>query len=253
MISVVMGVHVLDVFLDQAVESILKQDVQDFELVIVANGPSNQNIYQYLIDKYSHDCRVVILKSSIGQLAHALNMAIDHARYEYIARMDSDDIAHENRLKTQLSYMKKHNLDVLGTDVNLIDELNNIIGYRKLPNTNDINKNIGFKSCFVHPSVLMRKSSILKVRGYNSGFNSEDYDLWLRLRRHGVRWDNLNIPLLDYRIHSGASQRRLLGYAECTGYAVREFVLNKNLINFIAIFLHLFKSIVRPDRSKSKE
>ena len=105
---------------------------------------------------------------------------------------------------------------------------------------------MSFKNCFAHNTVLIKKSAVLKARGYNAGFNSEDYDLWLRLRRLGVKWDNMNETLVDYRIHEGTSQRRLLGYAESTALAVREFILNKTVTNFLALMYHFIKSLFRP-------
>ena len=97
----------------------------------------------------------------------------------------------------------------------------------------------------------MKKSFLLKVRGYNAGYNSEDYDLWLRMRRAGVSWDNMDEILLDYRIHESASQGRLLGYAEVSGYILREFLLAKTLSNFIGVFINIGKALFKADRSKS--
>ena len=93
-----------------------------------------------------------------------------------------------------------------------------------------------------------KKDLIIKARGYNSGLNSEDYDLWLRLKSLNISWDNMNEILLDYRIHNKASQRALIGYAESAGYAMREFILRKSLTNFIAIFYHLLKSFIRSNK-----
>lgn len=249
MISVIMGVHRIDEYFDQALTSILEQSLSELELIVIANGIHANDIKKYIKNNYN-DNRLIIITSQIGQLAHALNLGIDASKYEFIARMDSDDIAHPDRLKLQLEYLQKHNLDLVGTAVNLINEKGEAIGDRQLAKTKNINKYLPFKSTFVHPTVLFRKKTILKVRGYNAGFNSEDYDLWLRMKRKGSSWANMEEKLLSYRIHNDASQGRLLGYAECAGYSVREFLLHKNLKNFVAIFIQFAKALIKPDKSK---
>lgn len=252
MISVVMGVHRFDEFIKPAIQSILDQTFKDFEFIIVANGSEADSIIDEINNIFPFEERMVYIKTQIGQLAHALNIGIDAAKYDYIARMDADDIAYPSRLEKQINHLKDNNLEVLGTNIRLVDENGGEIGLRAYPEANDINKLILFKNCFAHNTVIFTKEAFIKARGYNAGFNSEDYDLWLRMRRNNTLWDNIQEPLLDYRIHSMASQRRLLGYAESTSYSVREFILKKTFVGFFAIFFHLIKSVVRPNRSKNK-
>lgn len=245
MISVIMGVHKCDEYLFGAIGTILAQSFADFEFVIVANGLLCDEIECSIVRQFPYENRLRIIKSNIRQLAHALNLGIDASRYEYIARMDSDDISWPNRLEKQLAYLEENGLDLVGCDLRLIDDSGRIIGTRIYPKGLKINRYLSFKNCFAHNTVLMRKSILLDVRGYNSGFNSEDYDLWLRLRRLGVKWDNINETLVDYRVHQGSSQRRLLGYAESTSLAVREFILDKKLSKLLAIGYHFLKSVLR--------
>lgn len=245
-----MGIHRLDQYLEDAVDSILNQTLNNFEFIIVANGTNAHEIKEYIEKKYSYDDRIIVLESRIGQLAHALNIAAEQAKYDYIARMDSDDVAHPERLEKQILYLTSHNLDLVGTSVRLINERSEVIGERKTKTIQSINDNLLFRNCFIHPSIMLRKEVFYKARGYNAGFNSEDYDLWLRLRRMGVKWDNMEENLLDYRIHSAASQGRLLGYAEIAGYMVREFLLHKTIKGLFALVINFFKALVKPDRSK---
>lgn len=244
MISVVMGVHRLDSFLLDAINSVLLQTYKDFELLIVVNGFSNDSIVKY-INENIKDSRVVVLQSKIPQLAYALNLGVDNAKYDYIARMDSDDIADPLRFEKQLSFIINNNLDLVGTGAILIDKNGEIIGERNAVKSSLINKKIVYKNCFIHPSIMYRKDFFIKVRGYNSGFNSEDYDLWLRMKRAGVRWANMPDLLLQYRIHDQASQGNILGYAEGAGYALREFILNKSMNGFFAIFYKMSRIFIR--------
>ena len=245
MISVIMGVNRYDGYVIRAIDSILAQSFKDFEFIIVANGSSCEDIESRILEIYPDEKRLKIITSHIAQLAHALNLGIEIMRYDYIARMDSDDVASSSRLERQLSYLKENDLDMVGCDLRLIDEVGDYLSTRIYPKGKAINKYLSFKNCFAHNTVLIKKSTVLMVRGYNAGFNSEDYDLWLRMRRLGVKWDNMNETLVDYRIHEGSSQRRLLGYAESTALAVREFILNKTLTNLLAVAFHFSKSVLR--------
>src|SRR5690606_31528559 len=128
MISVIMGVHKIDGFIDEAIRSILNQSYQNFEFIIVANGESSNEIYDWIMATYASEDRIVCLRSEIAQLAHALNVAIDTAKYDFIARMDADDVAHPHRLEKQITYLKSNSLDMVGCDLQLIDEENKVLG-----------------------------------------------------------------------------------------------------------------------------
>lgn len=245
MISVIMGIHRLDQYVYMAIESILRQINVEFEFVIVANGRNCFQLKDILEKKYIDDPRVTIYTTPIGQLSHALNIALAHTKYDYIARMDSDDVSHSDRLVKQIEYLLRNDLDMVGSSIKLINEKGVVVGSRSYPVARKINKLIYFKNCFAHNTVLYKKEVIINARGYNSGFNSEDYDLWLRLRRQGVKWDNMQEELLDYRIHEAASQRNILGYAETAGYMIREFVLSKNPVWLVSSLITMAKALIR--------
>lgn len=245
MISVLMGLHRFDKYVFPAIDSILAQDGVELELIVVSNGKDASNIAEKIRIRYLDESRIRLFQTPIAQLAHALNVALSHARYEYVARMDADDISHSNRLRDQLDYLIANDLDLVGSAVRLIDADGNEVGSRNPPRKNKINKLLPYKSCFVHPTVLFKKKVLLEVGGYNAGFNSEDYDLWLRLLRKNTVWDNMSSPLLDYRIHGEASQRRLLGYAEVSGLMLREFIFTKKYNFFFAMCVSVLKSFFR--------
>jgi glycosyltransferase involved in cell wall biosynthesis len=245
MISVVMGLSRLDAYVPLAVDSILAQTFSTFELIIVVNGSAVQDIVDQLTVMYPNEPRLRFLKSSIPQLGYALNLGIDCASFDFIARMDADDIAHPEWLKKQLHALQVKGLDMVGCDLRLIDDAGKTLGTRVYPKGIQIDRKLSFKNCFAHNTVIIRKSCILAARGYNAGFNSEDYDLWFRLQRLGIKWDNTADTLVDYRIHAASTQRHLLGYAEAAGLSMREFLLNKSLRKFAAVIHHTLKALLR--------
>jgi len=243
MISVLMGLHRFDRYVFQAIDSVLAQKYVCLELIIVLNGKDASCIAKKIRNNYLDEQRIRLVETPIAQLAHALNVALSHARYDYVARMDADDVSHPDRLKRQLDYLTSNKLDLVGAAARLIDEEGREIGARKPPSRDKINKLLPYKNCFIHPTIMAKRELLLEVGGYNSGFNSEDFDLWLRLRRRGgVCWDNMELCLLDYRIHDGTAQRKLLGYAEMSGLMLREFILTKSMIFFFAIWASIIKS-----------
>lgn len=248
MISVIMGVHAIDAYLNASIQSILDQTERNLELIIIANGTQHAQVADHIKNHFSHDKRIHIIQSKIGQLSYALNLGLDHARFDYIARMDSDDIALPERLAKQLSHLLEFELDMVGCDLTLIDFKEKKLGEQCYPKGGNIARYLPFKNPFAHNTILAKKQLFIEARGYNAGFNTEDYDLWLRLGRSTVRWDNMSEKLVLYRIHDAASKGHLLGYAESAAYSLREFFLNKNLNRLFAIFVQIGKAILKPNK-----
>lgn len=244
LVSVIMATNRVDKYLSKAIESILNQTYKNLEFIIVANGPEKLNIKLYIEENFKNS-KIIIITSSIPQLSNSLNIAIDHSKGNYLARMDADDISHPERIEKQINHLLKNNIDIVGCDINLIDEDGNFLGRREYPKGKSIYKKIYFRNPLAHNTVIYKKSSILSIRGYNSGFNSEDYDLWLRAYRQNLKIENINEFLLDYRIHKASTQGNRLGYAEACGYILREALLTKNLLAFFAVPVNILKFFLR--------
>lgn len=245
LVSVLIALNRIDSYTVGAINSILNQTYVDLEVLIIVNGVNHIDVSEQISQRF-RDARVRIISTPVPQLAYALNLGLSECSSDIVARMDADDIAHPNRIEMQLKYMNEHCLDVVGSSARLIDQEGQEIGLWRPPiGGRRIARWLNYRNAFIHPSVLFRKEVVMKARGYNAGLNSEDYDLWLRLKRLSVRWDNLSSVLMDYRVHSNSSQRKLNAYAECAGYALREFILDKNPLSFFAIFYWCAKAIVR--------
>jgi len=191
--------------LPQAVESILRQDLDEFELLLIDDASTDASAA--LIRGYAErDRRVtaVVHEQNVG-LAATLNEGLEQARHDLVARMDQDDEALPARLRLQREYMTGHRAVVAaGSDVFHMGASPAHDRLIQLPHTpREVARVLPRENCLYHPSVVLRRPEVLAAGGYRSEFkNAEDYELWLRLARtHDLA--NLPMPLLRYRFSLG--------------------------------------------------
>ena len=202
-VSVLMPVHNGERFVEGAVNSILLQTFDDFELIIGDDGSTDQTpeIISRLAAK---DQRIRLIHNTRCQgISKTLNKAARQARGPLIARMDSDDWAHETRFSLQIGAFKQAaNLVLCGSNAAHVDEQMRPHFHTVLPASDwDIRCAALFENPFAHPSVMMRTKAFHRAGGYNEEFSTtQDYDLWIRLFAQGeVR--NLGESLLKMRRH----------------------------------------------------
>ncbi|EGW7525627.1 glycosyltransferase, partial [Salmonella enterica] len=158
-----MASNKIDEFLYLAVNSILEQTYQNIELIFIANGEKSSDISSFLLNRVK-DKRLKVIETPISQLSFSLNLGISYAKGQYIARMDADDISLRDRLVKQINYIIKHNLDMVGTDIKLINSKGEDIGIRRYPkNINRINKELLYRNTFSHNTILIKKNILLAV------------------------------------------------------------------------------------------
>lgn len=151
----------------------------------------------------------VKLDANIG-LGGALNKGLEYCEGDMIARMDSDDISHPDRFKKQLAYFEKNpDTDVLGSFVTEIDFAGNVGNLRKMPLSNeDVRKSL-WACPMIHPTVMIKKESLVKVGGYDSTLRRrQDYELWFRGARFGWKFANIPEPLLLYRFDKSTHKKQ---------------------------------------------
>ncbi|MBK6984695.1 MAG: glycosyltransferase [Bacteroidetes bacterium] len=201
LISVLMPVYNGQQYLAEAIESILKQTYKHFELLILDDGSSDNS---ESIIKGFEDSRIVYIKNETNKgLIFTLNRGIGLSKGTFIARMDADDVSVSTRFEKQiLEFEKDENLVICGSFIKTFG--NGSEEYiSHIPVTNaQILSSIFFVCPFAHPSVMIKKESLLQLNEfYREDYkHSEDYDLWSRLVFLG---NSKNIPefLLNYRIH----------------------------------------------------
>lgn len=211
MISVVIPVYNAQDFVESAVDSILAQSYQAFELILIDDGSSDRS-RDLLLELAKRDSRIKLVLQENQGLIKTLNSAVANISGEWVARMDADDIAEPSRLQTQLRYAEKHGLDLLGTGHRCMGESNKLF----VPNsdhTDICTKLFLWTNPFSHPTV-MAKTALMKRFSYPEwAVGAEDMALWMDLVSaapdEGFRFGNVEQPLLNYRVHSQQVSRRM--------------------------------------------
>lgn len=201
-VSVLLPVYNAERYLAEAVDSILAQTCDEFELVAIDDGSTDES--SAILDQYAlRDDRVRIVRRANTGIVGALNDGLAEARGEFIARMDADDVAMPQRLARQLAFMRK-NRDVVavGCGCLLIDKDDdpfNVWGQTGGHDAIEMKLLSGVASALVHSSAMFRTAALHAIGGYRDDVGvSEDLDLYLRLAEHG-RLANIPDVLMTVR------------------------------------------------------
>ena len=201
-VSVLMPVRNGAETLGEAIESIRRQTLPDWELIVVDDG-SEDGTADLVRKAARQDPRVRLFRQPPLGLVAALNRAVAEACGELLARLDADDRARPDRLLRQVSHMDRHpEVGVLGGAVQRFGAKR---GIWRFPTPNDrLKATLIFGTPFAHPAVIFR-AEVMRTSGggYREEFRAaEDLDLWERLAG-SVNFANLPDVVIDYRVHSG--------------------------------------------------
>ena len=199
LVSVILPVFNAQQFVGQAMESILRQTFDDFEIIAIDDGSKDHSLE--ILKKYaSSDRRIKITSREHCGLVASLNQGVESARGKWIARMDADDIALPQRFERQLQWLEQTGADICGSWVKLFGTADRRV--IKHPQTDEaIKMKMIFCAPFTHPAVMMKTELVKQLRYDKDWEKCEDYDLWERAVRAG--WKMVNVPeiLILYRQH----------------------------------------------------
>lgn len=207
-VSIVMSVYNGQRYLCEALNSLLEQTLQDFELVIVDDGSTDET--SLILDAYEKkDKRIFIIRNeqNLG-VAASLNRGLQICRAPLVARADADDVFMPERLAKQLTYINQNpNVGVVGSAYQEIDENGQTLkDCEVVTEDRHLKFKLLFGCIYIHPTTIFRRDLVLNAGGYdekNFGRGPEDYDLWARLLSR-TRFGNINEPLVKYRVYSNS-------------------------------------------------
>lgn len=228
-VSIVMPVRNEERFLPAALASIASQTLRDWELVVVDDGSTDRTAS--ILAAAAADRRVHVLQSRGRGLVPALNQGLAACRAPLVARMDGDDVCHPQRLAVQVAKLAAEpeigllassfrNFPRHGLKVGMLayEEWQNALRSHEA-----ILADLFVESPFVHPGIICRAEIFRQLEGYRDMGWAEDYDLWLRMARAGVRFSRTEQPLLFWRDRPERATRTM---AEYTAAAFRSCKLH---------------------------
>lgn len=198
------------VFLETCIESVLNQTYKNFNFVIVIE-PDETNI-DILRHVETRDNRVKVLKNDrrLG-IAGSRNRAILESYGKYIAIIDGDDYCAPERFEKQITFLEANpDVNVVGSNMYLVDRDGNILGQRHYPESNEsIKKYFLLTMGIANPTVMVRRKDMEEVGLFNPKLSkAEDMELWLRFLRNGKKMHNLQERLVYYRLPTGGNSKR---------------------------------------------
>ena len=179
-------------YADACFQSLLRQTVPASEWVIVEDGPLNAEMYA-LLDRYQEAHPGLIRRVSLSEnkgLGLALREGVPQCSYDLIARMDTDDIAREDRFEIQLNAFELNpQLDIVGSQIDEFEDSPDIIVARRVVPTDheSIAQYQKRRDGFNHMTVMFRKEAVLKAGNYQPCPLMEDTYLWVRMIQSGAK------------------------------------------------------------------
>lgn len=229
-------------YLEAALHSVFEQTLVPTEVVLVQDGPLTselESVIAMFCEKYK-SIKTVKLAKNMG-LGNALNVGLSMCEYDFVARMDSDDLSFPNRFEAQLRVFDRYpDVSVVGAWIDEFEgDVSNIVSTRKLPEAHEDILLYAKSRCPInHPVVMFKKKSVLDAGGYQHFPLFEDYYLWVRMLLSGAKFYNIQDSLLYFRFSPDMFKRRG-GWR----YAIVELRFQRLLkeVGFIS-FIHFLKN-----------
>jgi glycosyltransferase involved in cell wall biosynthesis len=235
LVSVYLTNYNYGLFIRQAIESVLEQTQQDFELIIIDDGSVDNS--RRIIEEYAGHPKIKIIFQNNKGLNVTNNIALRAARGRYIMRLDADDWLDSHAVEVLSNKLERNpKIGLVFPDYYLANAEGNIIGQVRRHDFEDVT----LLDQPAHGACTMIRSSCLReVGGYNENFSCQDgYDLWIRFIEH-FEVCNINLPLFFYRQHgnnlTGNEERILSTRSEIVRRVVERRTQNLKVLAVIAV------------------
>ncbi|MGN1134313.1 MAG: glycosyltransferase [Oscillospiraceae bacterium] len=213
--SIIMSVYAGEnpEYLRQSLESMFNQTYKSDDFVLVCDGPLTDeldSVIHFYEDRYPHIFKVIRLEKNVGT-GHCANIGIDACKHELIAKMDSDDIALENRFEKQITAMNRNpGVNMCGAFIEEFDtDTGEAVSVKKTPErNNDIHEYAKRRNPFNNQTLIFKKSLAKSVGCYSNMERCEDYDFIVRMLAKGGVGLNIQEVLVRYRVSESNYERR---------------------------------------------
>lgn len=208
LVSVILPVFNAEAYLQESIESILRQSFEDYELIIINDGSTDSS--PEIIKRFAQKDRRISVITNPKPLGKAGDMAkqmgINQSKGKFIAIMDADDISKQNRLTCQIEFLEANpQVFLCGTWAEYIDDKGvPFLDWKPVTEHKRILKNLYLKNSIMHPTFFFRNEK-RKTQFYETKYNwYNDYYTLFKLIKEGKVLANIPEILLSYRV-SGKS------------------------------------------------
>lgn len=215
-LAVIMSVYKGDTlsYTQLAIESLQKQSLQDFTCFILFDGMVEKALDEYV--SAMNDNRFVVIKNKTNQglaksMNQLLNIVLPQQQYEYVARMDADDINALDRFEKQTKFLDENpSVDCVGTWAIEINEKGEEYFKKKMPVSHDeCFRFFSQRDCMIHPTVMFRRCYFEKAGLYpEDTYFGEDTIMWAQGFEHGCKFANIPEYLYFFRLNNEFFDRR---------------------------------------------
>jgi len=198
-VSVVMCTYNDELFIKQAVESVLQQTFSDFELIVVNDGSTDNT--QKILENFCDNRLVLVMQDNQGAVS-ATNKGLKLAKGEYIARHDGDDVSDKNRLEEQVLFLDSNiEFGLVGTDAYVTDDKERVLYKKGLVQGDNLREGIFEKNYVTHGSIMFRREFLDRIGLLRKEFEcAHDYDFILRIAELS-KIENLSKVLYMHRLN----------------------------------------------------
>lgn len=213
LISIIIPAYNAEYFIEETIQSVQDQTYENWELIIVNDGSTDQT-EKVALTKAESDSRIHLISIKNGGVSNARNSGIKKSKGNYIALLDADDLWQPNNLEFKMVALNQNDeIDWVFSDMYEIDENSDIQGIA--PEGTDINilDNILLWNGEVVPgpcsNIVLRKSCIQKVLFDTNLSTAADQDFCIQLVANGFKGLRIPEPLWKYRVLSNSMSRNI--------------------------------------------
>ena len=245
LVSVIVPIFNADKYLHETIQSVISQTYTNWEMILINDGSTD--LTPNIIDQFTemdYRIRQISLKTSSGGPAYPRNLGIKHAKGQYIAFLDADDVWDVNKLMLQVELINENKCDVVHCGASIFDSRGEIKGvlnsynkYQKLRKLFGDKFTLMILNPIVLSSTLIKNSSSIKFREDSNLQSIEDWFLWIELSLSAAKIEEMNKNLVYYRRHesslselNGNTQRLRAFYAYATLLIENKLSLTKFIV-----------------------
>ena len=205
-VSVIIPAYNVAPYIGETLDSVFAQTFADYEVIVINDGSPDTEDLERALARFID--RVNYLKQENRGASAARNTGLRAAQGEFVAFLDADDLWLPNYLDEQIKFMRERDCDLVCADAEVFsDASHKEETYMEslmadAPPTGDVTF-LGLLSAeqsLITSGVVVRRELVLEVGLFDEALrNSQDFDLWLRLARHGTRMAYQRRTLLRYR------------------------------------------------------